>query len=146
MAPLDYFLNEREYLIACVERFPRHRLSDAACRGLHPDHYHPEVGPPRRVDLDRCRSCPIQLECVALALRSEQPDTRTGWYGGLNPEEREILASHLDLPLSVDELEPEHDRTHRAVELRERGWKINDIATELGCCRRTVQRHLRGAA
>ena len=146
MAPLEYILAKRELLATYIERFPHDRLSRAACRGLHPDLYHPKIGPPRSVDLERCASCAIRLECVALALMSEESDAREGWYGGLAPEDRDILASHLALPVPVRESETERDKSCQAIELREYGWKINEIAAELGCSRRTVQRHLRGAA
>jgi predicted transcriptional regulator len=38
------------------------------------------------------------------------------------------------------------DRAARAARLRSAGWTVEDIATELGCSRRTVQRDLRSAA
>ena len=146
MATLEHFLAEREQLAAHIERFPNHRLNHAACRGLHPDLYHPKIGPPRSADLERCGSCPIQLECVALALRDESSDARSGWYGGLAPEDRDILARELGLPASAHESDAERGKTDWAIDLRERGWKINEIAAELGCSRRSVQRHLQGAA
>ena len=146
MATLEHILAERELLATYIERFPNDRLRRAACRGLHPDLYHPKTGPPRSTDLERCESCPIQLECVALALRDESPDVRSGWYGGLSPEDRDILARELGLRAPARESNAEPSKTDRAIDLRERGWKINEIATELGWSRRTVQRHLRGAA
>lgn len=141
---IDFFLAERESLTTCVAQAPSDRLRFAACRGTHPNRYHPESGSPRSADLRRCRSCPVRLECVALALSNENPEERAGWYGGLSPTDRDVLAKRLEPSDSRDGVQ--NDMTRRARELREGGWKVNEIASELGCSRRTVQRHLNQAA
>lgn len=141
---IDFFLADSESLVACIAQAPSDRLRYAACRGMHPDRYHPESRPPRSADLRRCRSCPVRLECVAVALRNEDPDERAGWYGGLSPTDRAVLAKQLGSPDDGDRALT--DMTHRARELRESGWKVDEIASELGCSRRTVQRHLNQAA
>ncbi len=141
---IDFFLAEHELLKTCVEQAPSKRLRFAACRGINPNRYHPEAGSPRSADLRRCLSCPVRLECAALALRNEDPEERAGWYGGLSPTDRAALANRLEPSDSQDDAQ--NDMTRRARELRESGWRVNEIASELGCSRRTVQRHLSQAA
>lgn len=144
MTRLGYFLAELESLRTCVAQAPSDRLRFAACRDIHPNRYHPESGSPQSADLRRCLSCPVWLECVALALRTEDPEERAGWYGGLSPTDRVALANRLEPPDALDRAQ--NDTIRRARELREGGWRVDDIASELGCSRRTVQRHLNQAA
>ncbi|MFF6874731.1 helix-turn-helix domain-containing protein [Streptomyces sp. NPDC012474] len=81
-----------------------------------------------------------RLECLALALRAEDPEARHGWYGGFGPAERDRIAAMLWLAKSAT---PLPDRALTAIRLGKDGWRINDIAQVLGCSRRTVQRYLR---
>lgn len=141
---IDFFLAERDLLTLYVQRFPSDRINQAACRGVDPERYHPDRGSPATADIQRCHSCPIRLECVALALRNEYPEVRSGWYGGLAPEDRAVLVESIDLPV-VQGDEP-GGVARRIIELREHGWQLDEIALELGCSRRTVQRHLARAA
>jgi hypothetical protein len=120
------------------------QLRHAACRGMEPDVYHPDQGQPGQLALARCAGCQVRLACLALALRAEDPDMRSGWYGGLGPEDRDAIAAFLGL--SKPETELVHDSAARAAQLRAAGWNAGAIATELGCSRRTVQRYLRKSA
>ncbi len=119
-------------------------LGRAACSGMGPDAYHPDQGRPADLALARCAGCQARLACLALALRSEDPEARSGWYGGLGPADRDALAASLDLDEPAAVLET--DSATRAAQLRAAGWTISEIAVELGCSRRTVQRYLRKAA
>ena len=87
--------------------------------------------------------CPARFACLALALRAEDPDVREGWYGGLGPADRNDVAKLLQLETHQT---PPPDRAVEAARLHAEGWKINQIAAQLGCSRRTVQRYLRVAA
>jgi AraC-like DNA-binding protein len=111
---------------------------------MDPDAYHPDQGRPADLALARCDGCQARLACLALALRAEDPEVRSGWYGGLGPADRDALAASLGLDEPEVVLVP--DSATRAARLRAAGWTIGAIAAELGCSRRTVQRHLRKAA
>lgn len=118
-------------------------LRRAACRGLSPDAYHPDQGQPTGLALARCHGCQARPACLTFALRTEDPEERYGWYGGLGPSARDVLAASLGTsapgPLVVTE-------SDRAATLRSQGWTVNAIADELHCSRRTVQRYLKKSA
>jgi hypothetical protein len=120
------------------------QLQHAACQGMDPGVYHPDEGRPTDLVLARCFSCRARLACLGLALRAEDPEARSGWYGGLGPDDRDALAASLGggKPSAAQVTDTEA----RAVRLRAAGWTIDSIADELRCCRRTVQRYLRKAA
>jgi len=111
---------------------------------MDPDLYHPDQGRPQDLALACCAGCPARLACLALALRAEDPEERSGWYGGLGPGDRDALSAslNLDAPVPV----PTADYAARAAGLRAAGWAVGAIASELGCSRRTVQRYLRRQA
>ncbi|MFD3521252.1 WhiB family transcriptional regulator [Streptomyces sp. NPDC058653] len=112
----------------------------AACRGMDVNLYHPADGKrPVERSLAVCVGCEGRLECLTLALRVEEPEARHGWYGGLSPADRDCVAVMLRLPKGTT---PLPDRALTAIRLSRDGWRINDIAEELGCSRRTVQRYL----
>jgi AraC-like DNA-binding protein len=117
----------------------------AACRGMDPDLYHPDSGRPTDLALARCAECPVRLACLAVALRAEDKESRSGWCGGLGPADRDKVATSLDLdePLPVLLVT---ECAARAARLRTAGWTVGEIASELGCSRRTVQRYLRKPA
>jgi AraC-like DNA-binding protein len=138
-----YFFAGREgELRVLIDNITNHNIGLAACAGGDPDAYHLEEGRPSELSLVRCIRCPARLACLALALRAEDPEAREGWYGGLGPADREGVAAMLRL----ETLDPPPDRAIEAARLRTSGWTINDIAKQLGCSRRTVQRYLRMAA
>ncbi|MGW7520852.1 WhiB family transcriptional regulator [Streptomyces sp. NPDC054796] len=120
------------------------RITDAACRGRSPDLFHPDDGDPDDAVTALCALCPSRLPCLALALRTEDPEARSGWYGGLGPAERGALADRLGCkaPSPPDEL-PGDAAT--ALRLRRAGASNATIASALGRSRRTVQRLLRAA-
>jgi hypothetical protein len=117
-------------------------LDQAACAGVDPELYHPE-GQPDELSLFRCSACPARLACLALALRAEDAEVRSGWYGGISPTDRDDIAQILRLEPSQPVVP---DRAVEAARLQASGWTINQIATQIGCSRRTVQRYLRIAA
>lgn len=112
-------------------------LSGAACAGVDPELYHPD-GPLDEVSAARCSICPVRMGCLALALRAEDPQFRSGWYGGLGPHDRSDVAEELAMA-SAPHLSC--DRTREAVRLRATGLSVTEIAVRLGCSRRTVQRY-----
>lgn len=120
------------------------KLRSAACVGYDTDVFHPEGGPPSELTLARCSGCPARLACLALALRSEDPEARSGWYGGLGPADRDAVASALNAGVPAPPRVPE--LAARAARLWAEGWTVPAIAAELMCCDRTVQRYLRMAA
>ena len=137
------FLAGREQQLRDLIEHPGHRtLDEAACVGTDPEAYHPDQGRPDELALRRCRSCPIQLACLALALRAEDPDARAGWYGGLGPAERDRVAAHLRSPIGSS---APTGGPVEAAQLRAAGRTVTQIAARLGCSRRTVQRYLRDA-
>ncbi|MEU5988163.1 WhiB family transcriptional regulator [Spirillospora sp. NPDC047418] len=136
--------HELRELVRHLDGKPLNRqLRRAACHGLNPDAFHPEGGRPDDLVLARCTSCEVRVACLALALRAEDPDARSGWYGGLGPRDRDGVAALLDLPTPQPQAP---DRVVQATRLRAAAWTVDDIAAELGCSRRTVQRYLRAAA
>jgi hypothetical protein len=90
------------------------------------------------VSAARCFICPVRMGCLALALRAEDPQFRSGWYGGLGPNDRSGVAEELAVasaPHLSDDRAPEADR------LRAAGLSVTEIAVRLGRSRRTVQRY-----
>lgn len=144
MPTIEHFVLRAQEINDFIHRLPAGALTAAACRGVDPDTYHPEVGRPPEEALSRCEGCPTAVACVALALRAEAPDMRIGWYGGLGPDDRSRLAAALGMGIRPADVPSE--RIRRAQELSANGWTINEIAVELSCSRRTVQRYLRQAA
>lgn len=59
----------------------------AACRGMDPSLFHPEVGnnADSRFAREACRSCSVQDECLDYALANNE---RLGIWGGLGEKER----------------------------------------------------------
>ena len=142
-----YFFADREPELRALIRHPDRKpldrqLRHAVCRGMDPDHFHPGEGRPDNRVLASCTGCPARLACLALALRAEESDARSGWYGGLGPDDRDGVAAALDLEATGPSVP---DRVLQAARLQAVGRTIRDIATELGCSRRTVQRYLREA-
>lgn len=139
-----YFFTGRERELRELINHPAdNSLELAACAGTDPDVYHPDEGQPDELSLFRCTGCPARLACLALALRAEDAEAREGWYGGLGPADRDAIAPFLRLA------PPQPTPPGRAVDaarLRASGWTVNQIAEQLGCSRRTVQRYLRVAA
>jgi AraC-like DNA-binding protein len=150
MPTVDDFLLHDQEIKKHIEQIPSDLLSKAACSGCLADEYHPEVGCPSETALSRCDGCPASRACVALALRAEDPDNRVGWYGGLGPGERSTLVRRMGVEVAfvrgAEENPDLGDRAARAHELWNSGWVINEIATELGCSRRTIQRYLKRVA
>lgn len=139
-----YFFTGREReLRDMIDHPANHQLGLAACAGTDPDVYHPGEGQPDEISLFRCTGCPARLACLALALRAEDADAREGWYGGLGPADRDDIAPILRLEPSQS---APPDRAIKAARLRSSGWTVNQIAAQLGCSRRTVQRYLRETA
>lgn len=142
--PNPYFFAGQERELRDMVDHPASRILDqAACAGVDPEIYHPEEGQPDELSLFRCSGCPARLACLALALRAEDDDARVGWYGGVGPADRDEIAQILRLEPSQPMVP---DRVLEAARLQVLGWTVNEIAAELGCSRRTVQRCLRVAA
>jgi AraC-like DNA-binding protein len=134
---------ELRALVSGSDRKVIELLRGAACQGMDPEAFHPVGEKPDSLTIVRCTGCMARLACLAFALRAEDADARSGWYGGLGPADRDDLATALGL--LAGEAQP-LDNVVRAARLRAEGWVVADIATELGCSRRTVQRYLRSVA
>jgi AraC-like DNA-binding protein len=137
-----HFLVGREQELNDLIQSPQHwDPVPVACRDVDVNLYHPEDGERPAEDLlAACVACGDRLQCLALALRAEDAETRHGWYGGLGPADRDRIAAMLRLSV---ETTPLPDRALTAIRLGRDGWRVNDIAHVLGCSRRTVQRYLR---
>ncbi|CAM5567592.1 hypothetical protein SAVIM338S_04766 [Streptomyces avidinii] len=149
------FLHGRERdLLALVRSSDTSGFARAACRvpdvgsDVDSDAYHPSDGESPDADaLSRCSRCAVRLECLALALRAEDPEVRSGWYGGFGPEDRDTIATLL-LPAGggraagSDDGQAPSERVVTAKRLVNEGWRINDVAELFSCSRRTVQRYL----
>jgi hypothetical protein len=144
MPTIDFYVLRKQEIQNYIRRIPSGTLTSAACRGCDPNAYHPEVGRPSEDDLARCDSCVVATACIAVALRAEDPELRVGWYGGLGPADRAALAHSI--AVEVPDVGEGSDRISRARELWDSGWKIDEIAAELGCSRRTIQRYLKQVA
>jgi Transcription factor WhiB/Helix-turn-helix domain of resolvase len=107
-------------------------VSQAACIGIDPDVYHPD-GDLDDISKARCAACPARTPCLALAFAAEDPTARAGWYGGYGPQHRDEIAAMLDINDSP---------ARKAHRLRAAGLTVNQIAAQLSCSRRTVQRYL----
>ncbi|WP_028648688.1 WhiB family transcriptional regulator [Nocardiopsis sp. CNT312] len=57
----------------------------AACRGMDPDLWFPAQGGAVRAAKRVCRACPVQVNCLAEAMRRGEP---YGVWGGASEEER----------------------------------------------------------
>jgi len=137
------FLRGREHeLRQSLHHLDHDILRQAACRGMDTRAYFPDEGEPVARALTLCGHCEARLSCLALALRTEEPDARHGWFGGLGPDERASIAAALGVGSTPVLPEP----AALAIRLRGQGRTIADIAAELGCSRRTVLRYLRRAA
>ncbi len=137
-----FFVGREQQLRDLIDHPGKHDLHQAACIGTDTDAYHPEDGRPDELSLFRCQGCPARLACLALALRAEDPEARVGWYGGLGPADRDDIAANLRLGANQPALP---DRAMQAVRLRTAGWTVAEIAAQLACSRRTIQRYLRTA-
>jgi len=122
----------------------------AACAhlSLAGDPYFPEDGetPPTEA-LACCASCPVANECLATALVHEAIDGyRFGWWGGLGPGERGLLAADLALPAPAPATIDLRSPAAIARHLRAQRRTVPAIAAELGCTERTVYRYLAASA
>ncbi|MFF3722039.1 WhiB family transcriptional regulator [Streptomyces erythrochromogenes] len=137
------FLRGRErVLLALIESPDPSDFARAECRDADVDLYHPSDRQKPDADvLASCCRCAVRLQCLALALRAEDPETRSGWYGGFGPEDRDAIASSLS-STGGGQPPPSPEHVIRARRLVGDGWRINEVADLLGCSRRTVQRYL----
>ncbi|TJZ42924.1 hypothetical protein FCH28_33960 [Streptomyces piniterrae] len=141
MDSLHFLVGREQELRDLIQSSQRRDSVRAACRDVDVSLYHPEDGErPAEGLLAVCVGCRGRLECLALALRAEDPEARHGWYGGLGPADRDRIAAMLRLAKTATSLP---DRALMAIRLGRDGWRINDVAQVLGCSRRTVQRYLR---
>lgn len=62
----------------------------AACQGHDPERFFPPQGQDDPVAKAVCRTCPVQLSCLAFALAHGE---RFGIWGGLTSRERTALAA-----------------------------------------------------
>ncbi|WP_414505517.1 helix-turn-helix domain-containing protein [Streptomyces sp. NEAU-L66] len=140
MDSLHFLVGREQKLRDLIQLSQQPDTARAACRDVDVNLYHPADGE-RLAEgpLAVCVGCAGRLECLALALRAEDPEARHGWYGGLCPADRDRVAAMLRLPKGAKLLS---DRALTAIRLSRDGWRIDDIAQELGCSRRTVQRYL----
>ncbi|WP_412076851.1 WhiB family transcriptional regulator [Streptomyces xanthophaeus] len=135
------FLHGREQdLLALIQSPDTADFAQAVCRDSDVDVYHPfDRQRPDDGTLIECSRCTVRLQCLALALRAEDPEARSGWYGGFGPEDRDTIASSL---FPSGEVQAPPERVLMAKRLVNDGRRIDEVAELLGCSRRTVQRYL----
>lgn len=63
---------------------------DAACRGLDPDLFYPELGSNGDEAKEVCRVCPVRLQCLEFSLDNHE---KSGIWGGYGKRERRRLAA-----------------------------------------------------
>ena len=63
---------------------------EAACRGVDPTLFFPDVGEPAHEARAVCASCPVRDECAEWAIRSGE---KFGIWGGLTERERRRIRS-----------------------------------------------------
>ncbi|WP_432001461.1 helix-turn-helix domain-containing protein [Streptomyces sioyaensis] len=144
MDNLIFLVGREQELRDLIQSSQQPGTAGAACRDVDVNLYHPADGErPAEGPLAVCVGCAGRMACLALALRAEDPEARHGWYGGLGPTDRDRVAAMLRLPKGAKLLP---DRALTAIRLGRDGWRIDDIAQELGCSRRTVQRYLRSVS
>jgi hypothetical protein len=144
---------DKTYLVALIQDPATTRHAWANCAvcitlptGDNP--YFPEDDDvPSAEALACCAVCPVATECLASALVHEALDgCRFGWWGGVAPNERDLLWGTFDLParqpVEVDLRNPAAIARH----LRAQRLTVSAIAAELGCTERTVYRYLAASA
>lgn len=117
----------------------------AVCRTVASDAFFPEEGQAPVEDvLAYCDRCRVAAECLATALVHEAADgSRHGWWGGLGPDDREVLWIRLGTPATPPPVEIDlRDPVAVARYLRNQRQTVPAIAAELGCSERTVYRYL----
>jgi len=112
----------------------------AACAETDPELWFPTGGGNGRAGKKICGGCPVQAECLQVAL--ETGDVEHGILGGLSPRDRrKLLDGRRKQTLSVSR--------ESVAALTLAGLSASDIAARLGTTDRTVHRvraELRDAA
>lgn len=114
----------------------------AACIDMDPNLWFPEDEPLKEQRLwmeatakAQCAICPVRMECLQYALRNRE---EFGTWGGYNSEE----VHRLRRTLHVKAVEPAAVIPTKLPErigfMRGRGWKIAEIAAELGISEQEV--------
>lgn len=70
-------------------------VQHAACAGADTRLFHPPPGRQSKTAKRICARCPVEDTCLAFALVTEKPWLRVGIWGGLSPDERDVLYSLL---------------------------------------------------
>ena len=68
-------------------------MQHAACRGLDPELFHPEVGELTAPAKAVCDACPVRVECLEHAIVHEE---RNGVWGGVGSAERRRMISRRE--------------------------------------------------
>lgn len=121
----------------------------AACQGMPTEMFFGDQDdPPPAQAMAACRACPVASECLATALLHESVDElRSGWWGGLGPEDRDVLWARIEAPVTPAAADLDmRDPAALARHLRSQSRTIPSIAAELGCSKRTVYRYLAASA
>lgn len=89
----------REWLpaaLAAIDPDDREWLLRAACRGRAPEEFFASARAGANLDLIRtCTRCPVQVACLALALRVPADYDRHGIYGGTLPRQRRQMRERM---------------------------------------------------
>ncbi len=103
---------------------------EAACRGIHPNFFHPEKGDQHtlRTALEICNGtpetepCPVRNDCLNWILTKYSRDEDLyGIYGGLMPAQRHKLRAAKRAPkriaVTADRIAPDNTREQALAEL-----------------------------
>lgn len=141
MIPVTHVRNDVQWSGSAALITPEPWMQDALCAQTDPETFFPEKGGKGADDARKiCGACEVRDECLAFALRTRQEE---GVWGGKSPRQRRRM---LALPendqsqrTGLDGLTVEQ----RRVAVRDglaRGWTDKQIALQIGCTLRTVER------
>ncbi len=117
--------------------------AQGACRDQPAELFYPGRGGSHAAAIAICAQCPVLLECRQWGILHE----KHGVWGGTSEHERRRLRRQLGVRCTApEEAFDDSWRADRALVLWRQGWRIDEIAAELGANTKKVQRWLDAGA
>ena len=118
-------------------------MANALCRRSDPDLFYPGTGHSSQEGRAVCARCPVRTECLAYAIEHRE---YYGVWGGLSERQRRHMreTGGRSVNRTGSDAKQNQGRTEMVRKLAAT-FSDSEIATQLGCPRRTVMR-IRGAA